>query len=142
TVTGTKAFDGTGTFQATLPVAAVTLNIVTVSAAPMISLPFRLTTPVLPPAPTATTIGSPFGSTTIRERFATVTPALVVSQGPMAEPSSLAPMMNDRPVVPRSVVVAVQGLSWVGPENAVDPKFPPMSQSVVLSAPSAAALPM
>src|SRR6516164_161675 len=105
----------------------------------MISVPFRLTAPVAPLTPRATTIGSPFGSTTILERFAGLVPAFVVSQGPSEEPSSLAPMMKDCPLA-MFVVDELQGLSWLAPRRPEDPKFPPMSQSVVLSVPSAAAL--
>jgi hypothetical protein len=50
-----------------------------------------------PLGPCAARIRSPFGSTTILDRFAGLEPAFVVSQGPIAEPSSLAPMMNDCP---------------------------------------------
>src|SRR4029450_2762698 len=90
--------------------------------------------PVPPPAvpPIPTMIGSPLASTTILDRYALFVPAFVVSQGPMEVPLSLAPMMNDCPLVPL-VVVALQGLSWV-PETA------PICQSVVLSAPIVAVL--
>src|SRR6476469_7110598 len=97
-VEGTKAFDGNAAFQATLQFDAATLKTAALSAAARISLPFRLTAPVSPrPPPPASRMRSPLASTMIRARLAGRVPAFVVSQGPMLVPSSLAPMMNDRP---------------------------------------------